>query len=176
MKLLLHACCVHCSVIPYRLLTEEGMDVTILWYNPNIHPYRDYKRRMDCVIDWTSKNEINLILRDEYPLEEWLENAMNPALKSRCDYCYRDRLEKTFQIVQENGFDLFSTTLLYSLYQKHGLVKKIGNEVGGKRFYYQDFRKYHDKYAIKGYYRQGYCGCIFSERDRYQLGDISLPE
>ena len=174
MKILLHACCVHCVVIPYNILKEKGMDVTILWYNPNIHPYRDYKRRMDCIKDWTSKNDINLILYDEYPLEDWLKKALESP--NRCVFCYDDRLKKNFEIAEKESFDLFTTSLLYSLHQNHYLIKKLGEKIGGDRFYYHDFRKYYEKYAIRGYYRQGYCGCIFSERDRYKLGDESFSK
>lgn len=99
----------------------------------------------------------------------------NPPLQNRCtNYCYRTRLEKTAQYAKENGYDSFSTTLLVSPYQKHDDIKRIGEELAekyGLEFHYVDFRAGYREGQAKarelGLYMQKYCGCIFSEEERF---------
>ncbi|HEU12502.1 MAG TPA: hypothetical protein ENO35_00225, partial [Euryarchaeota archaeon] len=110
-------------------------------------------------------------------LQEWLEKATMLNRKSdvlRCRYCYADRLDRTARYARDHGYDSFTTSLLYSPYQKHEIVREIGNNIAKKygiTFYYMDFRDLYprgDEIAKRyGLYRQGYCGCIFSEFDRY---------
>ena len=94
--------------------------------------------------------------------------------ENRCDYCYRSRLELTANKALEEGYDTISTTLFISPYQNYELIKKVGREIAaakGLNFYERDFREgfqYAQDLAVeKELYRQKYCGCIFSERDRY---------
>ncbi len=95
--------------------------------------------------------------------------------EERCFFCYYNRLKKTAQKAKEKGFDYFTTTLLYSIYQNHELLKSLGEEFAQKyevRFLYQDFRKYW-KQGIemskeREMYRQAYCGCLYSEKERYE--------
>ena len=93
----------------------------------------------------------------------------------RCAYCYRVRLEKTAIYAKENDFEAFSTSLLVSPYQKHDLIKQIAEEIAAKvgiPFYYEDYRNgYQEGVDVSKeleMYRQPYCGCVFSERDRYE--------
>lgn len=175
MKLLLHTCCAPCSVYCIDTLKEEGIKPTLFWYNPNIHPYTEYKTRRDCLKEYADKININAILEDEYGLDEFCKNVIN-NLDSRCvNYCYPIRLRKTFEFAKANGYDTVSTTLLYSIYQKHEYIKKLCEELSkeyGIDFLYRDFRvgfwKGHDKAKNElGLYMQKYCGCIFSEESRY---------
>ena len=170
MKLLLHTCCAPCSVYCIETLRKEGIEPTLYWYNPNIHPYTEYKARRDCLIEYAKKINIKLIIEDEYGLQDFCKNTIN-NLQSRCaDYCYPIRLRKTFEYAKENGYDAVSTTLLYSIYQKHDFIKhyceKLSNEFGIE-FLYRDFRVGfwvgHDKAKEAGLYMQKYCGCVFSE-------------
>ena len=174
MKLLMHTCCAPCSVYCIDMLRKEGVEPTLYWYNPNIHPYKEYEQRRDCLIEYSKKININLIVEDEYGLEEFCKNTIN-NLNSRCvDYCYPKRLEQTFKYAKENGYDAVTTTLLYSIYQKHEYIKKICEDLSKKyeiEFLYRDFRygfwEGHDKAKEVGLYMQKYCGCVFSEEDRY---------
>jgi len=176
MRLLLHACCAPCLTAPYKHLSEK-FDITVFWYNPNIQPYREYLRRLRAMREYTAKEGIDVICDLSYPLEEWLYKTSILSRKSnvlRCRYCYADRLYKTAKKAKELNFDLFSTTLLLAPYQKHEIVKEIGMNIAqktGVNFYYEDMRKWFDEaedMARKaGIYRQGYCGCIYSEADRY---------
>ena len=170
MKLLLHTCCAPCSVYCIETLRKEGIEPTLYWYNPNIHPYTEYKARRDCLIEYAKKINIKLIIEDEYGLQDFCKNTIN-NLQSRCaDYCYSIRLRKTFEYAKENGYDAVSTTLLYSIYQKHDFIKhyceKLSNEFGIE-FLYRDFRVGfwvgHEKAKEAGLYMQKYCGCVFSE-------------
>jgi len=175
MKLLLHACCAPCSVYCINTLRTEGIEPTIYWYNPNIHPYKEYEARRDSLIDYTNRLNIKLVLNDVYGLDEFCKNTIN-NLNTRCvDYCYPVRLRETFIFAKENGYDTVSTTLLYSIYQKHDKIKKICEELSKEfniDFLYRDFREGfwqgHDKAKEENLYMQKYCGCIFSEEDRYQ--------
>ncbi len=176
MRLLLHACCAPCLMAPYLHLSEK-FEITVYWYNPNIQPYREYVRRLDALRKYTKRRKIEVIEDLSYPLEDWLYRASILSRKSnvsRCRFCYAERLYKTATTAKKLGYEAFSTTLLLAPYQKHELVKEIGEKVSkstGVKFYYEDMRKWFnesEELARKaGIYRQGYCGCIFSEADRY---------
>ncbi|NPA75138.1 MAG: epoxyqueuosine reductase QueH [Euryarchaeota archaeon] len=176
MKLLLHTCCAPCLMAPYKHLSSRHK-VTVFWYNPNVHPYREFLRRLNALRKYARENNIHLIEDLSYPLEEWLYKASILSMNNnvlRCRFCYGDRLYKTAKVAIEKGYDAFSTTLLLAPYQKHELVREIGEKIAAKtgiNFYYEDMRKWFDEsesMARKaGIYRQGYCGCIFSEADRY---------
>ena len=187
MKLLLHACCAPCSVYCVDTLRKEEIEPTLYWYNPNIHPYTEYKARKDCLKEYSEKINIKAIFEDEYGLDEFCKNVVN-NLEARCvNYCYPIRLRKTFEYAKANGYDTVSTTLLYSIYQKHEYIKKLCEELSseyGIGFLYRDFRigfwEGHDKAKNElGLYMQKYCGCVFSEEDRYyyhKKDKLNLPE
>ena len=182
MNLLLHTCCAPCSVYCIDSLRKENIEPTVYWYNPNIHPYMEYKARRDCLKEYTKSIEINAIFEEDYGLDEFCKNVSN-ALNTRCvNYCYPVRLRKTFEYAKQNGFDSVSTTLLYSIYQKHDFIKayceKLAKEYGIE-FLYRDFRDGfwvgHDKARELGLYMQKYCGCIFSEEMRYNNRNATKP-
>ena len=174
MKLLMHACCAPCSIYCVDTLRKENIEPTIFWYNPNIHPYTEYKARKDTLIRYSELENLKLIIDDEYGLDEFCKNTVN-NLNGRCiNYCYPIRLRKTFEYAKENGYDAVSTTLLYSIYQKHDYIKKLCDDLSKEYkigFLYRDFRvgfwQGHDKAKELELYMQKYCGCIFSEEMRY---------
>lgn len=174
MNILLHVCCGPCSIFPTQSLTEQGRDFTLYFFNPNIHPYREFKRRLNTLREYCEYKKYKLVVDKSYPLEETLRGMLSEPVV-RCAYCYRVRLEQAARYASENGFDAFSTTLLVSPYQKHQMIRETAEAMGKKYgipFYYQDFREgYQEGVAISlqlEMYRQPYCGCIFSERDRYE--------
>ena len=186
MKLLLHTCCAPCSVYCIDTLRKEGIEPTLYWYNPNIHQYKEYEARRDCLKEYAESINVECILEDEYGLDEFCKNVSN-NLDTRCvNYCYPIRLRKTFEYAKENGYDAVSTTLLYSIYQKHDFIKKYMDDLSKEfeiDFLYRDFRygfwEGHDKAKELGLYMQKYCGCVFSEEDRYvkkKKDALSLPE
>ena len=184
MKLLMHTCCAPCSVYCVDTLRKENIEPTLFWYNPNIHPYTEYKARRDCLKDYSEKVNIEAIFEDEYGLDEFCKNVSN-NIEGRCvNYCYPIRLRKTFEYAKEKGYDTVTTTLLYSIYQKHDYIKSLCEKYSkefGIDFLYRDFRygfwEGHDKAKNElELYMQKYCGCIFSEESRYNNPNPPKPE
>lgn len=173
MKILLHICCGPCSIIPLQTLRGEGHEVTGFFYNHNIHPYQEYRRRLDAVVEYAQVTGLEMNILDEYRLEEFLANVATEP-ESRCSYCYLSRLETSARSASENGFDAFTSSLLYSRYQRHDEIRQTGESLAvkyGVRFHYDDYRSGWQE-GIKvskelGLYRQQYCGCIYSEKERY---------
>ena len=147
--LLLHTCCAPCSVYCVSSLREEGIEPVSFWFNPNIHPYQ------------------------EYGLRTFVE-AVGGDLDHRCGYCYTCRLEETARYAAEHGFTAFSTTLLVSPYQDHEGICRAARQLAeryGVPFLYRDFRpgfrRGQAEARERGLYMQKYCGCVFSEEERY---------
>lgn len=174
MKLLMHTCCAPCSVYCIENLRNEGIEPVLYWYNPNIHPYIEYKTRRDTLKEYSKMINVQAIFNEEYGLDNFCKNVIND-LENRCvNYCYKVRLEKTVQYAKENGYDAFTSTLFVSPYQKHEELKKLCERLAQKydiQFLYRDFRVGFRKGQAKarelGLYMQKYCGCIFSEEMRY---------
>ncbi len=171
--MLLHICCAPCSVMCIASLRGEGIEPTGFWYNPNIHPVTEYKMRKNTLTDYAASIHMPLIVENEYGLRKFIDNVA-PDYTNRCGYCYSCRLEETARYASEQGYDSFSTTLLISPYQKHDLVRRTAEAMAEKygiRFVYRDFRPYfkegQERARALGLYMQKYCGCIFSEEDRY---------
>lgn len=173
MRILLHICCGPCALFPLRSLRAAGHDVTGFFYNHNIHPYQEYIRRRDSVVRMSELEGLHLIMRDIYDVEGFLANVAQ-APERRCSYCYASRLSAAAKSAAEGGFEAYTASLLYSRYQKHCEIKELGERIGNKfgvAFHYDDFRSGWQE-GIKlskelGLYRQQYCGCIYSEKERY---------
>lgn len=182
-KILLHTCCAPCSTYVVDKLRKDGYsDITAYWYNINIHPYTEYKQRLETLKQYSEMIELPLIIENDYGIREFTINVVS-NIDGRCEFCYRSRLEKTVKYAKENGYTAFSTTLLVSPYQKHELIVKIANELAEKydiKFIYQDFREGfrvgQQMARDAGLYMQKYCGCIYSEEDRYNKTNIKYIE
>lgn len=173
MKILIHICCAPCSIYPVRILREDHADVMGFFFRDNIHPYTECLRRQETLTDYAEKINLKLIIPDGYDVEGFLRNVVFRE-ENRCRFCYHARLEATAQLARRGKFDAFTTTLLYSKFQKHDLIRSLGDAVGrsvGIPFYYQDFRSGWKEGVTTskdlGMYRQPYCGCIYSEKERY---------
>ena len=173
MNLLLHICCAPCSVSCIKQLREEGIEPTGFWYNPNIHPFTEYRARKNCLIEYADSIDLSLVVEDEYGLRPFVQ-AVAGNIDGRCAYCYAVRFEKTARYAAEHGFDAFATTLTVSPYQNHPLIFEIGQKMGeryGVEFKPYDFsprfREGQAEARESGLYMQKFCGCIFSEEDRY---------
>jgi predicted adenine nucleotide alpha hydrolase (AANH) superfamily ATPase len=180
MKLLLHICCAPCLIYPLERLRQNDFEVTGFFYNPNIHPFPEYKNRRQAVKDYAKKLSIEIIYPEYLPQELFRTVNMRENKPERCPLCWSLRLKKTAQVAIEKGCNYFSTTLLVSPYQDQELLKKVGNELAketGISFYYEDFRpgfrKAHIKAKQEGIYCQKYCGCIYSEIERYGKSQIT---
>ena len=173
MKILLHACCAPCLVYPLDDLRSEGHEVTAVFFNPNIHPYTEYLRRLDAFTVYTRENNVRVLdISSPEGMEDWLK-AVAFREAQRCRVCFDFRLDAIARLARARGFDAFSTTLLYSRFQKHELLQAIGEAAAEKHnipFIYRDWRTGWNegvkRYRKLGLYRQKYCGCIYSEKER----------
>ncbi|MFH2121775.1 MAG: epoxyqueuosine reductase QueH [Pseudomonadota bacterium] len=172
-SILLHICCAPCTIYPLRILRGEGNEVCGLFYNPNIHPYLEYRRRLDTLTSYAGQEGLTIIGEETYPLDAFFRQVVFRE-EERCRHCYQLRLTYAARIAKRGRFDAFSTTLLYSRYQKHDLIREIAAgvaETHGIPFFYRDFREgWSEGVRVSkeiGMYRQPYCGCIYSERERY---------
>jgi predicted adenine nucleotide alpha hydrolase (AANH) superfamily ATPase len=173
MKLLLHLCCGPCAVFPLKQLRASGHEVVGYFYNPNIHPYKEFARRLETAKEFSEKMQLELIIDPRYLLEDFLQQALSLG-SGRCVGCYELRLREVARFAKANHFDCFSTSLLVSPYQKHELIRETAEKIAleeGIPFCYFDFRiGWSEGVKISReleLYRQPYCGCIFSEKDRY---------
>ena len=173
-KVLMHVCCAPCANRPIAALRGEGIEPVGFWYNPNIHPYTEYQARKHTLEDYSREIGLKLIIGGTYDLRSFI-TAVAGDIDARCAYCYRCRMDRTAQYAAENGFAAFTTSLLVSPYQKHDAIRAVAEEAAtkyGVRFLYRDFRPlFQEGQAFArehGMYMQKYCGCVFSEEERYQ--------
>ena len=174
MKILLHVCCAQCSIEVIDFLIKNNFNLTLFWFNPNIHPLTEYLSRKNALINYAKSLNLKLIVNECYGLRKFILN-LNGNFNERCFKCYETRLFETAKFAKENSFDCFSTTLLISPFQQHDLIKQLASNMAEKvdvNFFYQDFRpKFkigQQKARELGIYMQKFCGCIFSEEERFQ--------
>jgi len=172
-KILIHTCCGPCTIYPLQQLRAQNWAVHGFFYNPNIQPYQELQRRLEALQVVAQKEDLKLIIRPDYELEAFVRQTAYRESR-RCIYCYSVRLEAAARLAKKSRFDAFTTTLLYSKRQKHELIRTIAEEAArrsGIQFHYQDFREGWKEAQRKakdlGIYRQQYCGCIYSEKERF---------
>ena len=173
-SLLLHACCAHCAAYCVEHWQTQGLEVTAFWYNPNIHPYLEHQRRLEALQTFASEKGLPLITAEDYEMVRFFRVVVGHE-SERCGECFRLRLSQTAKVAQARGFSAFTTTLLISPHQKHELLRRIGERVSaetGVDFLYEDLRKqYSESRRLTkplDLYRQQYCGCLYSEWERYR--------
>lgn len=174
MKILVHICCGPCAITSVQALLAAGMEVTGFYYNPNIHPLQEYLRRREGVVQMAERLGIPIIYKDDEYDPRVYFRAVTYREPNRCLLCYGMRLERTLSIARRGKFDAFTSTLLYSKFQKHEEIRALGRDLAtdsGVAFHYQDFRLgWGEGIALSkewGMYRQQYCGCLYSEAERY---------
>ncbi|NTU42987.1 MAG: epoxyqueuosine reductase QueH [Nitrospirales bacterium] len=173
MKILMHLCCANCALYPITSLRQKGVEITGLWFNPNIHPFTEYSNRLNAVRELQRLWGLEVEYEGHYGLTEYLRNVVGRE-KERCGYCYTVRLEETAKRAREMGMDAFSTSLLVSPFQKFDMIKTIGAVMQERydiEFLGEDFRPgFSEGKRLSrelGLYRQKYCGCIYSEMERF---------
>ncbi len=173
MRLLLHICCGPCAVYPTKVLTADGHELYGFFHNPNIHPYQEFRRRLEALEEFSRTAGLTVEYDREYGLRDYLRQVVNRE-EERCLICYELRLTVAARRAAALGLEGFTTTLLYSRYQKHEAIRAIGERLATAPnliFYYRDFREGWqagiDRSKELGLYRQPYCGCIYSEQERY---------
>jgi predicted adenine nucleotide alpha hydrolase (AANH) superfamily ATPase len=174
MRLLFHACCGPCLAAPARALAAEGYDILAYWYNPNVQPYREYRRRLAAFGELVAREGWRAEVDDRYDVEYFLRDVVR-SREGRCPRCYYERLSRAAARAAAEGCDAFTTTLLISRHQDHDAVLEAGARAAaeaGVDFLPRDFRPLeaasHQLARQMGLYLQGYCGCIYSEEERYR--------
>lgn len=182
-SLLLHSCCAPCSSYCLEYLSQY-FRITVLYYNPNLYPAEEYERRVfeqrKLIAALPAKNKISLVEMKGEPGEFYSAVRGLEQIKEggeRCFACFRLRLERAAKYAKENDFDFFTTTLTISPLKNAAKLNEIG-EAAGKKFGVchlpSDFKKKNgykrsvELSKIYGLYRQDYCGCVFSKREREQ--------
>lgn len=174
MKILLHICCGICAAAAAEDLLCGGHKVTGFFYNPNIHPEDEYKKRLKAAVKTADDFSIKII-EGPYDRERWFELVKGKEYDAeggeRCSVCFRMRLDKAYEYSKKHNFDAFTTTLSTGPMKDAGKINVIGNEIGGERFIPANFKKNNGfKNAVEkakelGLYRQNYCGCIYSKEE-----------
>ena len=172
-KVLIHVCCAHCAAYTAEHWRQQGYQVSGYWYNPNIHPYLEHQNRLESMRSLAQQTDLPLTVAEGYDMVEYFRRVAGHE-EERCRHCFELRLGNTAAAALEQGYDAFTTTLLISPHQKHDIIKEIGDKVAqqqGIEFLYADLRKrYSDSRHITkpmDLYRQQYCGCLYSEWERY---------
>lgn len=171
-KILVHTCCAPCSTYSFEKLVEYGIIPVGFFYNPNIHPENEYKRRLNELEGYSNIKKYSLIIKEDSSAV-WFEAVKGFEEEKeggkRCEICYKLRLEKTAIFAKENNFDGFSTVLTISPHKNSAVINQIGKELSEKYdiyFHEENFKK-NDGFKksleiSKEYnlYRQNYCGCL----------------
>jgi predicted adenine nucleotide alpha hydrolase (AANH) superfamily ATPase len=172
-SVLIHCCCAHCTAYPVKYWKEQGYDVTAFWYNPNIHPYMEHQNRLEAMKTLSQNMDFKLLVDDSYEFVEYFRRVVGHEAE-RCALCFDMRLNRTARTALESGIANFTSTLLISHQQKHDVLKETCDKLAkdtGVNFLYTDLRKrYSDSRCITkpmDLYRQQYCGCLYSEWERY---------
>ena len=181
MKTLLHICCAPCANQCVESLRGEHIEVYGFWYNPNIHPFTEYRARRNCLRGYAEDVQLPLIEQNDYALRPFVR-AVAEDIGNRCGKCYEMRLFEAARQAKEGGFDNFTSSLFISPYQNHELMAQTAERAAaeyGVEFLYRDFRplfKAGQDYAREHeFYMQKYCGCIFSEEERYLKRSKIIP-
>jgi hypothetical protein len=181
MKILLHACCAACTIGPWEDLTGRGHGVTAYFFNPNVHPFIEFRRRLKSMKVLQERLPVEVIYEEEYGLGQFLRSVRwrGEERTERCADCYRLRLERAAREAAGRGMDALTTTLLGSTQQDVALIERVGRECAareGVEFLGADWRplaeEAHERARRIGLYLQSYCGCVFSEWERFR--DTSL--
>ena len=172
-KVLLHCCCAPCATHTLERLREEGHEVSAYWYNPNIHPFTEHRSRLESMQQYAGSVGLPLTVADGYDIIDYFRAVVGHE-GQRCRDCFCMRLQSTAQAARDGGFEAFTTTLLISPYQKHDVLRQEGERAAaehGVRFHYEDFRdgfrRSQQMSRELGLYHQKYCGCVYSEWERF---------
>jgi len=175
--ILLHVCCAPCSCAIIESLKESGVEVTAFFYNPNIHPFEEYERRKAEVIRFAQKLYVPFVDAD-YDKDAWLTRVegleQEPERGKRCSVCFTMRLERAALHAHENGFPVIATSLSISRHKNQAQVHEAGFAAAARyddvTFWDYNWRQKggadrgHALTKIEGFYRQNYCGCVYSAK------------
>lgn len=179
--LVLHVCCAPCLITALTTVQDNQEKAfsaisEIFFYNPNIHPLLEFRRRVKALQVYLERNPLSAEIDAEYGLRSFLacvapNGKVPPDRRDRCYHCYMMRLTKTAEYAANKNIWAFSSTLLASREQDRDLVTQAGQEAARKyniKFVTGDLRRIlPDEKLLRGIYKQQYCGCLFSEEERF---------
>lgn len=174
--ILVHTCCAPCFASPLETEFKDFVPIGY-FYNPNIQPFKEYRDRLEAVREFSRLKGMRVIYRDSYDLKRFMSRVGEVGFEreQRCKWCYEDRLDRTARIAHDLGFKHFTTSLLSSPHQLHDMVIEIGEKVAKRynvTFHSYDSRERYEEgvqsVRDKGLYVQNYCGCLFSEQERFE--------
>ena len=182
-SLFLHSCCAPCSSYVLEYLSKY-FDITVFYYNPNIYPEEEYRKRVQEITRLVNSMEFEhpvKLIEGRYDPQEFFRMAKGlediPEGGERCFRCYRQRMEEAAKLAKEGGYDYFTTTLSISPLKNAARINEIGEELA--EIYHvthlpSDFKKKNgykrsvELSELYGLYRQDYCGCVYSKLQREQ--------
>lgn len=174
MQTLLHVCCGPCATATVEYWRNEGLSLEGFFFNPNIHPLLEFRRRVTGAQDLAAYAGLEMTVDPYYEPAEWFRLVGSQGEK-RCRACIRLRLQRAAAEASERGFEALTTTLAISPWQDHAAIRDEGSAVAAEHdieFLYEDLRPYYGRSREmsrqQGLYRQKYCGCILSEWERYR--------
>lgn len=180
-SVLLHACCGPCTAGTVPQLREEGIRPVLYWNNPNIHPFTEYSARLNALRELAAAEYLPLVIDGSYGVRAFTAAAASDP-DSRCSTCYAMRMDAAAEHAARNGFSSFTTTLLVSPWQNRDGIIAAGEAAAarhGVAFLVRDFRpgfrSGQQRARDMGLYMQKYCGCIYSEEDRYEKKARKIP-
>ena len=188
-KLLLHSCCAPCSGELIEAMVKEGLDVTLFFYNPNIHPKKEYEIRKQENIRYCEALDIPFVDGD-YDVQNWFMKAKGmeyePERGKRCTMCFDMRFIESAAYAHENGFSLFTSSLGISRWKNMQQINASGHfaasQFPGITYWDYNWRKQgggarmYDIAKRESFYKQEYCGCIYSLRDTNEWREKSGRE
>ncbi|HXV19249.1 MAG TPA: epoxyqueuosine reductase QueH [Candidatus Omnitrophota bacterium] len=177
-RVLLHSCCAPCSGSVIEDIHKAGIGLTIYFYNPNIHPRKEYDIRKDENIRFAEKNGIPFIDAD-YDVDDWFDltrgHENDPERGERCSMCFEMRFVKTAKYAHEHGFKVITSCLGISRWKDFDQVTKAGERAAalypGISYWGFNWRKNGGSSRMielskeENFYQQQYCGCVYSLRD-----------
>jgi epoxyqueuosine reductase len=173
LRMLLHVCCGPCACGTIPVWHQRGIEVLGFFYNPNVHPLLEYRRRLQGAREALDASGTPLVVDEAYDPQAWFA-GVSGAEGSRCERCIGMRMDRAAIEAAAQGCDAFSTSLSISPWQDHDAIRRRGAEAAsthGLEFCYEDLRPYYSESRRisrnLGIYRQKYCGCLVSECERY---------
>lgn len=177
-KVLLHSCCAPCAGEVMEAMQASGIDFSIYFYNPNIHPDREYEIRKEENIRFAKKHGIEFIDAD-YDRDNWFERVrgleQEPERGIRCTVCFDMRFERTALYAHENGFDTITSSLGISRWKDMDQINRCGERAAARYpdliYWTYNWRKGGGSARMleiskrEHFYQQEYCGCVYSLRD-----------
>jgi hypothetical protein len=177
-KILLHSCCAPCSGEVIQAMVESGINLTIFFYNPNIHPKKEYEIRKDENVKYAKKLGIDFIDAD-YDVQNWFKRAkgleLEPERGKRCTMCFDMRFDRTALFAYENGFEIITSSLGISRWKNMEQINECGVKSASKYpgiiYWTYNWRKdggssrMYEIAKDESFYKQEFCGCVYSLRD-----------